>query len=84
VRGSPIISGGAVIASAAIRGHSSRSRRMGPNERFVTAVLTSFVRLTSTQAAKSHQRRPSCVLTADFAKVASVLITVDPRFASPK
>ena len=53
-----------------------RSRRIGPNERFMTAVLTSFVRLTSTQAVKSHQRRPSCVLTADFAKVASVLITV--------
>ena len=53
---------------------SPRSRRIGPKERFVTAVLTSFVRLTSTQAAKSHQRRPSCVLTADFAKVASVLI----------
>jgi hypothetical protein len=55
---------------------AARSRRMGPNERFATAVLTSFVRLTSTQALKSHQRRPSGVLTADFAKVASVLITV--------
>ena len=53
-----------------------RSRRIGPNERFVTAVLTSFVRLTSTQAVKSHHRRPSYVLTADFGKVASLLITL--------
>ena len=42
----------------------------------MTAVLTSLVRLTSTQALKSHQRRPSWVLIADFAKVASLLIAV--------
>src|SRR5215831_21251219 len=51
-----------------------RSRRIGPKERFMTAVLTSFVRLASTQAAKSHQRYPSCVVAAGFVSIASALI----------
>jgi len=64
---------------------ASRSRRIGPNERFVTAVLTSFVRLTSTQAVKSHQRCLSCVLVAGFVSVASALIAMRSYCAvSPK
>src|SRR5215472_14454646 len=39
-----------------------RSWRIGPIERFVTVVLTSLVRLTRTQAVKSHQRCLSCVV----------------------
>src|SRR5262249_9638597 len=51
-----------------------RSWRIGPNERFVTAVLISFVRLTSTQPLKSHQRCPSRVVAAGFVSMASALI----------
>jgi hypothetical protein len=51
-----------------------KSRRFGPNEGFVIAVLNSFVRLTSTQAVKSHQR--CSTWAAGFVKVALVFITV--------
>src|SRR5215472_11688159 len=50
-----------------------RSRRIGPNERLVTAALISLERLTSTHAVKSHQPCPSRVVVPDLASVASVL-----------
>jgi HPt (histidine-containing phosphotransfer) domain-containing protein len=64
-----------------------RSLRIGPNERLVTAALTSLERLTSTHAAKSHQPCPSRVVVPDFASAALVLIATRPstttRFAFP-